>query len=52
MVKIMENPIKHGMIWGVLPLFLGNTHMNTTKKNQPSVAKYTMTMDPKRVLIG
>ncbi len=22
MVKIMENPIKHGMIWGVFPLFL------------------------------
>ena len=22
MVKIMETPIKHGMIWGVFPLFL------------------------------
>ncbi len=27
MVKIMENPIKHGMIWGVFPYF-GNTHIN------------------------
>ena len=27
MVKIMENPIKHGMIWGVLPpVFLVDTH--------------------------
>ncbi len=26
MVKIMENPIKHGMIWGAHPYF-GNTHI-------------------------
>jgi len=27
MVKIMENPIKHGMIWGGKPTIYGNTHI-------------------------
>ena len=27
MVKIMENPIKHGMIWGGFPIIFGNTHV-------------------------
>ena len=25
MVKIMENPIKHGMIWGGVPIIFGLT---------------------------
>ena len=35
MVKIMENPIKHGMIWGVFPLFLGSTPMTHDPWYQP-----------------
>ena len=27
MVKIMDNPIKNGMIWGENPLFFGNIHV-------------------------
>ncbi len=32
MVKIMENPIKHGMIWG-FPIIFGNTHILTEMQN-------------------
>ena len=28
MVKIMENPIKNGMIWGEKNPIFGNTHMD------------------------